>query len=204
MRRLGWTYSEIRRVIPVPKGTLAGWCREIRLTEEQVRAIQQRTRGRKGVPRDTQRKRRQQIRRIEQEARALARANIDDPIFVAGVVLYWAEGDKSLRRLCIANTDPRILTVFIRWLRTYHDPAAEFVLALHLHEGNDEEAAKAFWRRALSLPEARFTKTFIKPRGTGHRKNHLRHGVCRVLMRKSTDPWIRTMAWIKVVGRELS
>lgn len=26
LRRLGWTYSEIREVVPVPKGTLAGWC----------------------------------------------------------------------------------------------------------------------------------------------------------------------------------
>lgn len=42
----------------------------------------------------------------------------------------------------------------------------------------------------------RFTKSFIKPAGTGHRKNHLPHGVCRACMRRSADAWHRTMGWI--------
>ena len=55
LRRLGWTYGEIREEIPVPKGTLSYWCPEIRLAEEQVEAIKARTSGsRRGVPVDTQ------------------------------------------------------------------------------------------------------------------------------------------------------
>jgi len=78
------------------------------------------------------------------------------------------------------------------------------VLALHLHEGNDERAAMAFWRDATRLDDARFTKTFIKPKGTGHRKNHLPHGVCRVRLLKAGNPWQRIMQWIDVASRELS
>lgn len=55
LRRFGWTYGEIRSVLDVPKGTLAGWCREIRLTDEQIASIKQRTATQRGVPRDTQR-----------------------------------------------------------------------------------------------------------------------------------------------------
>ncbi len=82
------------------------------------------------------------------------------------------------------------------WCRDFHAADAEFVLALHLHEGNDEREALRHWRTALDLPEAAATKTYVKPAGTGHRKNHLPHGVCRVSMRRSTDAWERTMAWI--------
>ena len=39
LRRLGWSYGEVREVIDVPKATFAEWCREIRLTDEQIAAI---------------------------------------------------------------------------------------------------------------------------------------------------------------------
>jgi hypothetical protein len=72
-------------------------------------------------------------------------------------------------------------------VRRFLDSQARFVLSLHLHEGNDETAAFAYWRQATGLEDACFTKTFIKPSGTGHRKNHLPHGVCRVRVRRSSD-----------------
>lgn len=56
LRRLGLTYGEIRELIPVPKGTLSYWCREIDLTDEQVAATRERTGpdSRLGIPVDTQ------------------------------------------------------------------------------------------------------------------------------------------------------
>ncbi len=197
LRRLGLTYAEIRELIPVPKGTLSYWCRDIRLSDEHVAAIRERTTSRKGVPVDTQWKRREEIDRIRQEARRFAEQHLDDPFFVAGVVLYWAEGSKTKRQLAMANADPDVLRIFIRWTRRYHRPYAEFTLALHLHEGNDEPAARRYWRSELALPRANFTKTLIKPRGTGHRKNHLVRGVCRVVVRRSANDHVRTMAWIE-------
>lgn len=202
LRRLGWTYGEIREVIPVPKGTLSQWCSQIRLTSEQVSSIKQRRPPgvRTGIPVDTQRKRRLEVERMRVEARQEARRLLADPFWSAGTSLYWAEGSKARSSLEISNSDPLLLRFFIDRVLAYHDPKAEFVLALHLHEGNIETDAQAFWRRALGLPGVGFHKTFIKPKGTGHRKNHLAHGVCRVRVRRSTDAWIRTMAWIEVLA----
>lgn len=197
LRSLGWTYGEIREVIPVPKGTLAGWCRRVRLSEEQVEAIKQRTYGsRRGVPVDTQWRRRREIKEIEAAAKAEVPDLVAHPLWVAGTVMYWAEGAKTKRRLSVANTDPAALRLYMDWVKAYHEPEPRYTLSLHLHEGNDEPAARTFWSCALSLNEPEFTKTFIKPKGTGHRKNKLAHGVCRVIVRRSTDAWIRTMAWI--------
>jgi hypothetical protein len=204
LRRLGWTYTEIREVIPVPKATLAGWCRDIVLTDTQVAAIEERTGSRRGVPRDTQRRRRAEVERIRSEAQGFAHEHLHDPLFVAGTVLYWGEGAKTSPRLAVANADVRTIRLFLRWVEEFHSPASEFVFALHLHEGNDEQDAKDWWRRAIGLERAEFTKTFIKPAGTGHRKKRLPQGVCRVSMRRSADAWHRTMAWIDALAGSLA
>ena len=197
LRHLGLSYGEIMELIPVKKSTLATWCRDVRLTTGQIEAIRQRRAQEPGIPRDTQRKRRLEIEDIRAEAEAMVPVLINDPFWLAGVVLYWAEGAKTRNDPRLANTDPRALRLFIDWVRKFLDPDAGFSLQLHLHEGNDDSAAQAFWRGQTGLDAANFYKTFIKPKGTGHRKNHLPHGVCTVKVRQCADAWQTTMAWIE-------
>ncbi|MCP3998876.1 MAG: hypothetical protein GY722_27985 [bacterium] len=198
--RLGLSYREIQILVPVPKGTLSRWRQEVTLTSAQIAAIKNRVPSQEGVPKDSQWRRRKEIEMIRYDARHVALAKIDDSLFVAGVVLYWAEGSKTRNDLVLANTDPRALRLFIGWTRDYLDHRAEFVLSLHLHEGNDETTAKRYWREATTLTDARFTRTFIKPAGRGHRKNSLIHGVCRVRVMRPSDHWNRVMAWIDVIA----
>ncbi len=200
LRQLGWSYGEIRDLVPVPKATLSGWCRDVRLTRAQVAAIRARTTSARGVPRDTQPRRRAEVQRIRADARTFARGRLKDPLFVAGTTMYWGEGAKTETRLMMTNADPAALRLFIRWVRRFHRSDAAFVLALHLHVGNEDAAAQRWWAEALELDRPDFTASVIKPAGTGHRKNHLPQGVCRVAMRRSADAWHRTMAWIEVIG----
>jgi hypothetical protein len=200
LRRAGWTYGEIMDLLPVSKGTLAGWCKDIRLSEEQIEAIKARVPSQKGVPRDTQRRRRAEIEAIRSAAAVEAAERVHDPFWIAGVVMYWAEGTKAKPRLDLTNSDPRALRLLISWTRRFHLPEAEFVLELHLHEGNNDTEARLFWASALGLVDPPFYATFVKPAGTGHRKNKLVHGVCRVSMTKSSDAFHRTMSWIDVLA----
>lgn len=202
LRRLGLTYSEIQSVIPAPKSTLSNWCRDVLLSTEQINGIGVRTGPHTfvGIPKDTQWRRRIEIGAIRSEARAFAESHLQDAYFVGGVVLYWGEGSKTRNFLDLTNTDPAALRYFVNWVREYMDPGATFKLGLHLHEGNDEAAAKHYWSEALNLGSARFGKTYIKPAGTGHRKNHLPHGVCRVRTLRASDYWHRVMVWIEVVA----
>ena len=204
LRRLGLSYGEIMDLIPVKKSTLATWCREVRLTDQQYTTIKERTYGsRLGIPVDTNWKRREEIGRIRDLARSQVPALMNDPLWVAGVILYWAEGAKTRNHLKLNNADPRALRLFICWVRAYLDPLAEFSLQLHLHEGNDDEAARSHWRYETGLMTANFYRTFIKPKGTGHRKNHLAHGVCTIKVRRCADAWQRTMTWVEVIADDL-
>lgn len=196
LRRLGLSYGEIMDLIPVKKSTLATWCRDVELTPDQIGAIKERRAPEPGIPRDTQRKRRREIEELREVAESLVPELVENPLWVAGLILYWAEGNKTRSRVGLANSDPRTLRLFIRWIREFIDPKAQFTLHLHLHEGNDELAARRHWRAETGLHDSGFIKTFIKPKGTGHRKNHLANGVCTVRLRKPADAWNIIMEWI--------
>ncbi|MFV2074247.1 MAG: hypothetical protein ACC742_16600 [Thermoanaerobaculales bacterium] len=200
LRRQGLSYGEIMDLIPVKKSTLATWCREVDLTQKQIESIKKRRAQIPGLPRDTNWRRREEIQELRVIARDLVPELATDPFWVAGLVLYWAEGAKSRNFVSMANTDPRALRLFVRWVLTFIDPAARFSLHLHLHEGNDDAAAQAFWREETRLSNANFHKTFIKPKGTGHRKNHLAHGICTVRLRRAADPWNIIMEWIDTLA----
>ncbi|MEE8376018.1 MAG: hypothetical protein V3S26_06845 [Acidimicrobiia bacterium] len=203
LRRQGLSYGEIMELIDVKKSTLATWCREVKLTTEQIAAIKRRRAQEPGIPVDTQWKRRLEIENIRNEAAKAIPELINDPLWLAGVVLYWAEGAKTRNDLRLANADPRALRLFIDWVRAFLNPKARFSIQLHLHEGNDDLAAQAHWREQTGLLEANYYKTFIKPKGTGHRKNHLPHGVCTIKVRECSNAWQTTMAWIEGLTGQL-
>lgn len=195
LRRAGLSYGEIMELIPVKKSTLATWCRDVRLSDAQIEAIGDRTSQESGEPRDTQWRRWKEIEAIRRDA-ATQVSDFRDPLWLAGVTLYWAEGSKTRNQLRLANTDPDALRLFVSWIRAFVDASAQFSIQLHLHEGNDELSAMEYWCGETGLHEANFYKTYIKPKGTGHRKNHLPWGVCTLKVRRCADGWHQTMAWI--------
>jgi hypothetical protein len=171
LRRLGLTYSEIQSVIPVPKCTLSNWCNALPLSAEREAEVLALTgpRSRRGISVDTQWRRRIEVLEIRERATLYKAQHSDDPLFIAGISLYWAEGSKTRNDLSITNTDPRLLLTFVRFVRTHLDSNASFALAIHLHDGDNEHEAKTHWRDSLALPTSRFTKTYVKASGTGHR-----------------------------------
>jgi hypothetical protein len=195
----GPTYGEIMDLLPVAKGTLAGWCRDIRLTEDQIEAIKARVPSQKGVPRNTQRGRRAEIEAIRRRAALEGVKRVGDPFWIAGVVMYWAEGTKAKPRLELSNSDPRGLGLFVPGPGSSIRPRQNSPWNC-IFTKETMKVRRLFWASSLGLTAPRFYATFVKPAGTGHRKNRLVHGVCRVSMVKSADAFYRTMTWIDVVA----
>lgn len=111
--------------------------------------------------------------------------------------MYWGEGSKATRQLSLANADPAALRLFKNWSNRYLPPNDGWRARLNLHAQNDEPTAREWWSGQVDVDLGDFTKTYIKPDGTGHRKNHLPYGVCTLLKRRSTDAYIITMSWIE-------
>lgn len=202
LRRLGLSYGEIMDLIPVKKSTLATWCREIQLSQEHIDGIKLRRAPEPGIPRDTQRKRRREVELIRAQAKLEAEHLVDDPVWTAGVALYWGEGFKTQSTLGMANADPSALRLFMSWSDRYFGDGG-YRARLNLHADNDERAAREWWAEQLSLRLEDFTKSFIKPDGTGHRKNHLPCGVCLVNRRRSADALHISLAWVEFLQDHL-
>jgi hypothetical protein len=202
LRRAGLSYGEVMALIPVKKSTLATWCRKVRLTDEQYQAIDIRRtplpgRDLRGKKYTTQTPRRREIALLQAEASLEALHLVRDPFWVAGVCMYWGEGSKATRQLSMANADPAALRMFKSWATRFLPPDDGWRARLNLHADNDELAGRKWWADQLGVALEDFTKTYIKPDGTGHRKNYLPYGVCTLIKRRGTNAYVITMSWIE-------
>lgn len=203
LRRLGLSYREIQDVIPVAKGTLSEWCRDIPLSEPQMLTLAKRGANRLARAQVGAKLRQRSLARAEAiraSARDEARCLMNNPLWVAGVVAYWAEGAKRHNEVIFSNSDPRMMKLFVTWAKTYLNISTDRLgISLHLHDGQDQAAARDFWSGVTGIPLAQFGKSFIKKEGTGHRKNILYAGTARIRVTRSSNLLHRIKGWIDAV-----
>ena len=187
LRREGLSYREILSWIPfsLSRSTISNWCKEIELTPTQLDRLDRlyregSYRGRLLGPKATQRRRIEEIAAIRSRARLEAIELTQKELWVAGLMLYWAEGTKA-RRVGISNSDPKLINFAMRWFREICKVSEDrFRAQLHLHSGQHEQGLKEFWSYLTRIPLSQFIKSFVKPEGSGHRKNRLYYGTLTV------------------------
>lgn len=182
LRGQGFSYREILQQIPfvLSKGTLSAWCKDIALTPGQLDRLDQLYRNRLLGSKATQQRRAKEIDVIKAQARAEVPERRHHELWLVGLMLYWAEGNKT-HQVGVSNSDPEMIRLMMRWFRDCcHVPEEKFRAQLHLHSGQDEQAMKAFWADVAGLPLAQFMKSYVKQEGTGHRKNVLYHGTFKL------------------------
>jgi len=108
------------------------------------------------------RKRSLKIKEIEQEEQkrfANELPKLDNTsLFWLGLGLYWAEGAKTERwRAVFYNSDPAINRIMMRFFREIcHIADTDMRIQLVLHRNINEEKARLFWTKELSLPVDNF------------------------------------------------
>lgn len=206
LRLLGLSYGEIQKLIPVSKGSLVPWCRDFPLTEDQQERIRS-VSGNSALARAKagavlRQRNLERVAAIRTKARDEAQGFRDDPFWAAGVTAYWAEGSKRSNQLQFSNSDSNLVRFFIQWGKKYLDLKPErFTIALHLHNGQEETRRKNFWCQVTGLSIKQFRKSFIKPEGTGHRKNILYNGTAQVRVTRSVDSLHRVLGWIDAISQ---
>ena len=93
--------------------------RDIELTPDQHAALQLRNvaynRQMSGTWKQAANRRAERVS-YQEEGRELARGG--DPLYVAGCMLFWAEGGKHRNTLRFTNSDPEMVRFFVAFLRT--------------------------------------------------------------------------------------
>jgi hypothetical protein len=204
LRLLGLTYAEIRTVLPVPKGTLSHWCRDLDLSPDQIEVIKKRGWRSAAAQDKAAIARKEKYRSRNEEIRQRAREEYpeleSDPFFMAGLVTYWAEGHKTGNAVGISNSDPALVNLFLKWADEYLGISLEkFRVQLHLHSGQNESDTKLFWSEMTGLKLSQFGKTYIKTEGTGHRKKVLYQGTAKVVSSNAAQ-FRRVLSWIECLA----
>ncbi|MDO8604295.1 MAG: hypothetical protein Q7K40_02760 [bacterium] len=208
MRKNGKSYNEIREALKIPKATLSGWFSEINWSKDIAKKLAASVQKQHTIRLiELDRIRGTHLKRAYEEAREEARKEMAElkynPLFIAGLMLYWGEGDKSSIRngVRIANTDPSLIKLYIFFLtRACKIPIERIKAHVLIYPDLDATKCIQYWAEASGLPESNFTKcTTIVGR---HKTKRLGWGVCLVAV-SSTYFKEKMLEWLKMFPSEL-
>lgn len=159
LRAAGWTIKEIAAELHVSPGSVSTWVRDVEVDAErwQAHCATRRNHGWAKRRASFERTRAAQAVSVRCEAEALLRAISDRDRFIAGIALYAGEGAKTRGSVKFTNSDPRMITAFLTWLRGFFEvDEARLRVRLYLHDGLDLAAANEFWSTTTGIPVTQF------------------------------------------------
>ncbi|MGH3084036.1 MAG: hypothetical protein ACRDNP_08245 [Gaiellaceae bacterium] len=108
----GESIKRIARRLNASVSSVSLWVRDIELSAEQRAALRNKVSG--GWSANAIAARR---RRSESQAAGRRLAQRNDTLFVAGCMLFWAEGSRARNAAIFTNSDPAMVSYFARFLR---------------------------------------------------------------------------------------
>ncbi len=205
-RKRGFTYSEIAKIVGVSKSTVSVWLSKKafskKIKEDNLKRTAKDNVKRIGLinkARSSERK----TRYLEAERSAITEYGHykNDPLFIAGLMLYVGMGDKTVSHLLrITSSDTQVHRIFIRFTLSYLGVTQEQVrFWLLLYPDQSESKCVKQWSKELSLTKQNFHKNqTIEKRG---KKPTLQHGVGNTII-GGTVLKIKLTKWIELALKE--
>ncbi len=206
LRKQGKSYSEIRRIIPVAKSTLSIWFREVHLSKRQEQKITiKRIEAQKRGAEAKRKQRLEKTKTIKNIARREVTSLIKNPLWIVGVVIYWAEGAKEKEwrvseKTKISNMDPHIHKIFISWAKRFLKISSDrFIYELYIHPTGDIFNSKKYWSKQLHVSTKKIRVYFKKPNHNPKKYNTREnyHGVLTTMITKGTDVNRKIAGWVE-------
>ena len=214
LRKLGLSYSEIQKQVPVSSSSLSLWLHKIKLSGDQkFRLFQKGEESRKMGSAVLKKSRIDKTRKIISETSSEIRNLDKSDLMLFGLALYWAEGSKQKehdpsKEVIFSNSDPAMIKVFLKWLeRCVEIPKRRIIFEVYIHETYKRTPKEllSYWSALTRYPLGRFKRVYFKKnKVSSFRKNRGvdYHGVLRIYIRRSTDLNRKITGWIKGVQRE--
>ncbi len=202
LRKNGMTYSEILQEVSVAKSTLSLWLRSVGLSKIQKQKITaKRIAARLRAVEAVRQKRIIRSSLIDKSARREVADLIKNPLWLVGVVLYWAEGSKQKewnpsQKVVFTNMDAETIRIFKRWIGKYF-PKNSIKYELYIHPNSTISKSVKFWSEKLGIKGNNIKVYFKKPNknpGRGNIKTEY-NGVMKLVVSKSTDLNRKIAGW---------
>ncbi|MEI7917810.1 MAG: helix-turn-helix domain-containing protein [Candidatus Saccharibacteria bacterium] len=209
LRADGMSYSLISSQLGVNKSTLSNWLKDLPYTpNEQVLSRIKHGQGVHGL-------RRRQIRIDEiSELKSQGIAEVGEvskrDLWMIGLGLWIGEGSKTMEQIRLVNSDPRVVSLFIDWLREICELQDENItIAMHLYPDSDELLSMEYWMNITKLPKEQFRKTQIDRRLDKkiQKLGKTPHGTLHITVASNNNPekgvrlYRRMMGWISGVTK---
>lgn len=208
LRRRNRSYRQISRDLNIPLSTLAGWLKnelwsqDIRdkLGQEASLAFPEKLRRIVAA----NKKRWADLRESYRQEAVKEFVDLkNDPLFLAGIMLYWGEGEKRAKYSAVrlTNNEPEMIKIFNLFLIKVLNIAPEKIHArLLLYPDLVDSVQKNFWSRATGLSVDQFKKSiYIKGR---HPTKRLSYGVCTIII-QSRALKERMLKWLELCQNHL-
>jgi hypothetical protein len=155
--------GEICEELGVSKASASLWCRDVEIdeVERERRSRERHLTGNEGArrrsPNKLQRAKQTEVAQMRALGHEMVGELSDRDLLIAGAALYAGEGSKRDGTVVFANSDPRMVALFLRWLRRFFEiDESRLRFWLYLHEGLDVDAATSFWSQLTGIPVHQF------------------------------------------------
>jgi len=166
LRLQGWTYDRIQVELGCSRSSISLWVRDLPKPEPRYTPEEQRELMQAGLTR-LREAQNEERRRVKDSARQEIGELSDRDLFMVGVALYWAEGQKSKpyqRREVVnfVNSDPAVIKVFLAWLDLLGVPREHLVYRVMIHESADVDGAERYWAGVVGIDASALQRTTLK------------------------------------------
>ncbi len=197
LRRDGQSIKSIARDLEVSQGSVSLWCRDIVLSDEQLKALETNSKD-PYYGKRLQNTLKQQGIRTEKTER-LKREGIEEvgelskrELLLVGIALYWAEGYKKDSQVGLGSSDPKMMQLYVKWLQDCFDYSTEDLLfrvtVNESHEYRIDQIVQ-YWADLFGINTSNFQKSFYQKakwqKVYEHPEDYF--GVLRIRVRKSSD-----------------
>jgi transposase-like protein len=207
LRKKGKSYKEISRLLGIPKSTMHYWFKDLlwsqkikdALTEKEAKLSRKRI---KKVVKANKEKWLKWRKDCREEAKKEFPGLKTSPLFVAGLMLYWGEGDSNLKNTArLTNTDPRMISLFCKFIvEILKVPKIDIRAHLTIYPDLSEEKCKKYWSNEIKLPINQFDKT--QTIYGKHPTRRLENGICSIRVPKSCGLKEKIFVWIDLFSKE--
>lgn len=206
LREKGKSYNYISDRLNIPKSTVRYWSKHIKLTDKQREKLNKNSRnpyyGKRKLNIENQIKNKQiKIKDLWSEGYNQVENLTPRELFLVGISLYWAEGFKKDTQLGFANSDFRMINLFIKWLKVCCDIDIDRLqprITINISHKDRIDNIREYWSRKTNIPESQFRKEFYQKfkwsKKYSNRNEYF--GVLRIKVSKSLDLLRKMNGWI--------
>ena len=177
------SYSQIKNILNVSKSSLSLWLKDYPLSKERINELRGNNEKRIERYREAMRKKKEErLRKFYSEQRKIIFPFSKRDLFIAGLFLYWGEGQKAIsKEVSVSNTDPAVIVFFLKWVeKAFNIPKSKLTFTMHFYEDMNSKKETAFWAKTLGVKERQFSKPYIKKSSSLriNQKGGFGHGTC--------------------------